>query len=337
MPPQHYVHARCFGRGTGSGQTITDGAIPVSRAIPDRVDDASRQASLTTTRALRRMAAICALGLLAFALLDLAGSRAGAQTDDTGGNSTVTTTADAPAQRSPDRIADAERAERQADGDQLEITLDSGEDNSATQSLTIVLLLAVISLVPTMLVLLTSFTRIMIILGLTRNALSLQGIPPNQVLIGLSLFLTMFVMTPVLTEINDDALQPLLDGDISQEEAFDRGMEPLHEFMASHVREDDLALFTGLSGAEPASPDDVALTTLIPAFVISELRAGFIIGFLIFVPFLVVDIVVSSTLMSMGMVMLPPVIISLPFKLLLFVAVDGWALLIETVVTSFGT
>lgn len=284
------------------------------------------------------MLLVLVLGLVAFALLDLVGGRqAGAQDGGTE-PTTVPTTAPAPELRIPDRIEDAERAERQTGGDnQLTLGLDDGDGNSATQSLTIVLLLAVITLVPTMLVLLTSFTRIIIILGLTRNALSLQGIPPNQVLIGLSLFLTMFVMTPVLTEINDDALQPLLDGDITQEEAFDRGMEPLHEFMLSHVREDDLALFTELSGTQPAQPEDVALTTLIPAFVISELRAGFIVGFLIFIPFLVVDIVVSSTLMSMGMVMLPPVIISLPFKLLLFVAVDGWALLIQTVVTSFGT
>jgi flagellar biosynthetic protein FliP len=258
-----------------------------------------------------------------FVLLVGAGGRAGAQ-DDPGTGTRV-----------PDRIADIERAERQ--GDELTVGLDDTEGSGATQSLTLVLLLAVIALVPAMLVLLTSFTRIIIILGLTRNALSLQGVPPNQVLIGLSLFLTMFVMAPVLGEINDDALQPLLDGEISQEEAFDRGMEPLHEFMLTQVREDDLHMFTELAGDDVATPDDVPLTTLIPAFVIGELRAGFIVGFLIFVPFLVVDIVVSSTLMSMGMVMLPPVIISLPFKLLLFVAVDGWALLIETVVTSFAT
>jgi len=224
-----------------------------------------------------------------------------------------------------------------ADFGDLNIAIGDQDQESASQSLTVVLLLTVLALAPTLLILVTSFTRIIIVLGITRNPLSLQGIPPNQVLIGLALFLSLFVMAPVLTEINDEALQPLLAEEISQTEAFDRGMEPLRIFMLEQVREEDLAAFVEMAGDRPATADDVALTTLIPAFVMSELRAGFIIGFLVFIPFLIIDIVVSGTLMSMGMVMLPPVVISLPFKLLLFVIVDGWALLVPTLVTSFAT
>lgn len=210
-------------------------------------------------------------------------------------------------------------------------------DGGSSQPLTIVLVLTVLALAPALLIMMTAFTRIIIVLGITRNALALQGIPPNQVLIGLGLFLTMFVMAPVLSEINDEAIQPLLDEEISQSEAFDRGLEPLRGFMLEQVRDADLEMFVDMSGDDPNSPDDVSLTTLIPAYVLSELRAGFIIGFLVFVPFLVIDIVVSATLMSMGMVMLPPVVISLPFKLLLFVIADGWALLVPTLVSSFST
>lgn len=217
----------------------------------------------------------------------------------------------------------------------LTVTVDDGEGGSS-QPLTIVLVISVLALAPALLIMLTAFTRIIIVLGITRNALSLQGIPPNQVLIGLSLFLTIFVMAPVLNEANDVALQPLLDDEISQTEAFELGLEPFRTFMLEQVREADLEMFVDLADDDPATPDDVSLTTLIPAYVLSELRAGFIIGFLVFVPFLVIDIVVSATLMSMGMVMLPPVVISLPFKLLLFVIADGWSLLVPTLVTSFA-
>ena len=218
----------------------------------------------------------------------------------------------------------------------LTVTVDDGEGGSS-QPLTIVLVITVLALAPTLLIMLTAFTRIIIVLGITRNALSLQGIPPNQVLIGLSLFLTIFVMAPVFDEANEVALQPLLAEEISQSEAFERGLEPFRTFMLEQVREADLEMFIDMSDADPASPEDVSLTSLIPAYVLSELRAGFIIGFLVFVPFLVIDIVVSATLMSMGMVMLPPVVISLPFKLLLFVIADGWSLLVPTLVTSFST
>ena len=220
---------------------------------------------------------------------------------------------------------------------EINLTGKNGEGSSSSQPLVIVLLLTVIALAPAMLILITSFTRIVIVLGLTRNALNLQGVPPNQVLIGLALFLTLFVMGPVFTKVNDQALQPFLKGKIEQGEAFERGLRPFRTFMFDHARESDVALFMKLSGEEkPKNEDDVPTTTLIPAFVISELRAAFLIGFVIFVPFLVIDMVTSAALMSMGMVMLPPVIISLPFKLLLFVVVDGWSLITTALVGSYG-
>jgi flagellar biosynthetic protein FliP len=208
---------------------------------------------------------------------------------------------------------------------------------SATSSpLSIVLLLTLISIVPALLILMTSFTRIVIVLGLTRNALNLNGVPPNQVLIGLALFLTLFVMGPVFSAVNHDAIQPYMKGEITQSQAFDKGMQPMRGFMLKQTRQKDIALFVKMSGdPKPKSPDKLATTTLIPAFVISELRAAFIIGFVIFIPFLVIDMVVSATLMSMGMVMLPPVLISLPFKLLLFVVMDGWLLVVQSLVKSF--
>lgn len=205
-----------------------------------------------------------------------------------------------------------------------------------SQPISLVLLLGSMSLLPGMLIMVTAFTRIVIVMGLTRSALGTQGTPPNQVLIGLSLFLTLFVMGPALSQANEEAVQPFLKGTITQGEAFDKGIEPFREFMLKQVREQDLALFVELSGKPaPKNEADVPLTTLIPAYTISELRAAFLIGFIIFVPFLVIDLVVSAALSAMGMAMLPPSLVSLPFKLLLFVAVDGWALLVESLVRSF--
>jgi flagellar biosynthetic protein FliP len=213
------------------------------------------------------------------------------------------------------------------------VDTDGSTEDSAVS---IVVVLTALALVPTVLIVATSFTRIVIVLGLTRNALGLQGVPPNQVLIGLAVFLTLFVMAPTLSEANDEALQPYLDGEIEFGEAYDLGVEPFREFMLSQVREEDLMMFIDMSPeAEPATPEEVPLTTLAPAFIVSELRAAFIIGFIIFIPFLVVDMIVSATLMAMGMVMLPPVVISLPFKILLFVMVDGWFLLVPTLLRSF--
>lgn len=217
-----------------------------------------------------------------------------------------------------------------------EVTISVDSENGAlSQTVTIILLLTVAAVAPGILLLTTAFTRFAIVLGLTRNAIGVQTIPPSQVLIGLSLVLTVFVMGPIFGKINDEALQPMLNGDIEQGDAIEAGYEPLREFMLAQTREEDLRLFMNLSSQEkPETADEVSATTLIPAFVISELRTAFIIGFIIFVPFLVIDLIVSAVLMSMGMVMLPPVFISLPLKLLIFVLVDGWALIIGSVVQS---
>ncbi len=203
-------------------------------------------------------------------------------------------------------------------------------------SLQILVLLTVLTLAPAILIMLTSFTRIVIVLSFVRSALGSQQVPPNQVLIGLALFLTFFVMAPALGAANEQALQPYLRGEISQQVALDRAAVPFREFMLKQTREKDLALFTALAKAKrPANPSEVPMLVLIPAFTISELKTAFEIGFLIYVPFLVIDMVVASVLMSMGMLMLPPVMISLPFKLLLFVMVDGWNLVIGSLLRSF--
>lgn len=203
-------------------------------------------------------------------------------------------------------------------------------------SIQILLLLTVLTLAPSILIMMTSFTRIIIILSFLRNALGTQQMPPNQVLIGLALFLTLFIMTPVGTEINDKAFQPYVNGAITQQAAFDKSSEIIKGFMFKHTRSKDLALFVTLSGSKgPVEKEKLPLTVVIPAFLISELKTAFQIGFLIYIPFLVVDMVVSSTLMSMGMMMLPPVMISLPFKILLFIMVDGWNLVTQSIVSSF--
>jgi len=210
-------------------------------------------------------------------------------------------------------------------------------DEGPSSAIVLLLSLTVLAVAPALLLMVTSFTKIIVVLSITRNALGLQGVPPNQVLAGLAIFLSLFVMSPVLTLVNTDALQPYLDGTISFGEAFDLGRVPLEEFMLANTRPEELALMVQVSSeAPPATPADVSLTTLVPAFILSELRAAFIIGFVIFLPFLIIDMVVSSSLMSVGMIMLPPVLVSLPFKLLLFVLVDGWALIISSVVGSYG-
>lgn len=216
----------------------------------------------------------------------------------------------------------------------IAISVDS-ESGALSNTVIIILLLTVGAVAPSILLLMTSFTRFIIVLGLTRNAIGVQSIPPSQVLIGLAMFLTVFVMGPVFSEVNEVAVQPLLHGEIGQAEAMSAGYEPFREFMLAQTRDDDLRLFMDLSDQEqPTDAHDVPASTLVPAFIISELRTAFIIGFVIFVPFLIIDLIVAAVLMSMGMVMLPPVFISLPLKLLLFVLVDGWALLIGSVVES---
>jgi flagellar biosynthetic protein FliP len=197
--------------------------------------------------------------------------------------------------------------------------------------------ITLLSVAPALLLMMTSFTKIFVVLAMTRNALSLPSIPPNQVLAGLALFLSLFIMAPVIGDINAIGVQPYLDGTLTFTDALSVGSGPLRDFMLANTREEDLALMTRAADEpNPDNPEAVPLLTLIPAFMISELRAAFIIGFVIFVPFLVIDLVVAAALMSMGMMMLPPVMISLPFKILLFVLVDGWGLIITSLISSYG-
>ncbi|PYZ98029.1 flagellar biosynthetic protein FliP [Alteribacter lacisalsi] len=212
----------------------------------------------------------------------------------------------------------------------------SDDPANLTSTVQLLLLLTVLALAPSILILMTCFTRVIIVLSFVRSGLATQQMPPNQVLIGLALFITFFIMAPVLSEINEEALQPMFDGEITQEEAFEAAAHPIKSFMAQHTREKDLALFMGYQGLDrPETIEDIPLTALVPAFAISELKTAFQIGFMIFVPFLIIDMVVASVLMSMGMMMLPPVMIALPFKILLFVMVDGWHLVIRSLLLSF--
>lgn len=212
---------------------------------------------------------------------------------------------------------------------------DSGPQEVAT-GLQLLVLLTVLSLVPAILVMTTSFIRIVIVLSFTRSALGVSQLPPNQVLMGLALFLTVFVMAPVWQRVNDDALQPYLRGELSTQAAYDQGIEPARQFMFRQTREKDLALFVRLARLpQPGNQSDIPTHVLIPSFIISELKTGFQMGFLILMPFLIIDMVVSSALMSMGMMMLPPATISLPFKVLLFVLTDGWHLIARSLVMSF--
>ncbi|MCR6653607.1 MAG: flagellar type III secretion system pore protein FliP [Cellvibrionaceae bacterium] len=212
---------------------------------------------------------------------------------------------------------------------------DGSEDYTVT--LQILLLMTALSFLPAMLMMMTSFTRIIIVFSILRQALGLQQSPSNQILIGLSLFLTFFIMTPVLDKVNEQAVQPYINEQITARQALEIGRKPFHDFMMAQTRESDLELFFRISGRPPvAGPDDVPFSVLMPAFITSELKTAFQIGFIIFIPFLVIDIVVASVLMAMGMMMLSPLIISLPFKIMLFVLVDGWGLIIGTLAASFG-
>ncbi|MET0955426.1 MAG: flagellar type III secretion system pore protein FliP [Cryobacterium sp.] len=212
----------------------------------------------------------------------------------------------------------------------------NGPDGAPSSAIVTLIGITLLSVAPALLLMMTSFTKIFVVLAMTRNALALPSIPPNQVLAGLALFLSLFIMAPILTDINNDALQPYLNGSMTFDDAVTAGSGPLRTFMLAHTREEDLALMVRASDQpNPANTAAVSLLTLIPAFMISELRAAFIIGFVIFIPFLVIDLVVSAALMSMGMMMLPPVMISLPFKILLFILVDGWGLIITTLVNSY--
>lgn len=215
--------------------------------------------------------------------------------------------------------------------------IDTQNPQNVSAAIQILLFVTVLSLAPAILVMVTSFTRVIVVLSLLRTAIGIPQLPPNQVLIGLALFLTAFVMAPAIKQINDEAIQPYLSGTISQQEAFNRGESPLRAFMFKQTREQDLGLFLKLSGsAKPDNRDDVPTYVLVPAFTISELKTAFQMGFVMFIPFLIIDLIISSALLSMGMMMLPPVVVSLPFKILLFVLVDGWYLIVGSLVGSFA-
>lgn len=217
----------------------------------------------------------------------------------------------------------------------LSVTV-NGDNGNLSSTLRILITLTLIALAPTLIIMLTSFTRIIIVLHFTRNALNTQTAPSNQILIGLALFLTFFIMNPVITQINEEAIKPLDAGIITQEEALEKGMAPLRQFMYKQTQVKDVKLFMDIAGEEWTDDlEQIPNAVLIPSFIISELRTAFIIGFIIYIPFIVIDMVVASTLMSMGMMMLPPTTISMPFKILLFVLADGWNLVIGNLVRTF--
>lgn len=218
-----------------------------------------------------------------------------------------------------------------------QMTIGFGDDLTLTErAVQLVALITVLSLAPSILIMVTSFTRIIVVLSLLRSALGLQTSPPNTVMVSLALFLTAFIMAPTFQEAYETGIQPLTEGSIELPEAFELASQPFHLFMRQHVREADLELFIDMANQpRPETPEDLSLRILVPAFMISELRRGFEIGFLIYLPFIIIDLVVASILMSMGMMMLPPVVISLPFKLIFFVLVDGWNLITGSLVKSF--
>jgi flagellar biosynthetic protein FliP len=219
------------------------------------------------------------------------------------------------------------------------ISVEVGQSNNPKDlsvTLQIVLLMTILTLAPSIVMMLTSFTRIVVVLSFVRQAMGTQQMPPSQLIVGLALILTIFIMAPVANVIHRDAIKPYLDGKISQSETYERAVKPLREFMLKQTQEKDIALFVKFAGSErPKGPDDLPIHVLIPAFIISELRIAFQISFIVFIPFLIIDMVVASVLMSMGMMMLPPVMVALPFKILLFVLVDGWYLLVKSLVSSF--
>ncbi|GMV81924.1 MAG: flagellar biosynthetic protein FliP [Planctomycetota bacterium] len=233
--------------------------------------------------------------------------------------------------------AGAEESKPAGNTPNLELNLGAkGDAQTVSVSMKIVVLMTLLSVAPALLVMMTAFTRIVIVLSFLRHALATQQVPPNMVLIGLSLFMTMFVMAPIWERVHQDAYKPYMEGKIGNEEAMEKALVPMRDFMGRQTRQSDLALFLELSHApEPQSFDEIKTTTLIPAFILSELRTAFHMGFLIFLPFVIIDLVVASVLMALGMVMLPPAMIALPIKLLLFVMADGWHLVIRSLVVSF--
>ncbi len=292
-------------------------------------------------RVLCRLLALAAFGV---ALLCLTGL---------GGSASAAAHADTPASISPvsARLVDARPvsadlvAARPLTDDTSSTSASSSDPvtvnvnkNKPSSTVTILLLVTLLGVAPSLLLLVTSFTKIFVVLSITRNALGLQSVPPNQVLAGLSLFLSLFVMQPVLEKVNNLGIQPYLHGTKSQSVAFKDGMAPLRQFMLAHTRKEEIALMLRAGNLpNPSSAAHLQLTTIIPAFVLSELRSAMIIGFVVYIPFVIIDLVVASSLMSLGMMMLPPVSVSLPFKLLLFVMVDGWGLVVTSLVSSYRT
>lgn len=272
---------------------------------------------------------LCLLFVVGILYLGFPMSAQATTSDLTGTTDTRTNINEPGASNSPEELAEVNIA------DNLTITFDKGNGELAG-SLRILITLTAIALAPILIILLTSFTRIVIVLHFTRTALNTQTSPPNQVIIGLALFLTFFIMQPVITQINETAIKPFDKGVITQEEALEIGLEPLREFMYEQTQAKDARLFMEISKQEwDGTLENIPTSVLIPSFIISELRTAFIIGFLIYIPFIVIDMVVASTLMSMGMMMLPPTTISLPFKILLFVLADGWNLIIGSLVKTF--
>jgi flagellar biosynthetic protein FliP len=277
--------------------------------------------SAAPARRAARYTAVALLALFAALVIVLAGSAPGHATPF-------------PPVDPVDPVPPADPANPGDNGLSVEINGPNGTPSSAVVTLLGITLLTV---APSLLLMMSSFTKIFVVLAMTRNALALPSIPPNQVLAGLALFLSFFIMGPVLGQINADAVQPYMDGEITFQQAYETAAGPIQQWMLQFTREEDIALMTRAAGLDnPGTPEDVPLTTLIPAFMISELRAAFIIGFVIFIPFLVIDLVISAALMSMGMMMLPPVMISLPFKILLFILVDGWGLIITALIGSYA-
>jgi flagellar biosynthetic protein FliP len=248
--------------------------------------------------------------------------------------SAVSTTIQLPA--APSDPTGPKGPKQKSDSTEVNVNL-SGMTNKPSTSVSVILTMTLLSLLPAIVLTCTSFTKILVVLGLTRNALGLQQSPPNQVLAGLALFLSLFIMTPVLTAMNHDGLKPYMDGTKTSTQAWQDGSKPLKAFMLKNTDDEQLQLLTNVAKRDlPKNRADVPFVTLVPAFVLSELKQAFIIGFIVFIPFLVIDFVVSGALMALGMMMMPPVMVSLPFKLLLFVLVDGWGLLIKSLVASYG-
>ncbi|GIH81030.1 flagellar type III secretion system pore protein FliP [Planobispora longispora] len=294
---------------------------------------------------MKRIFSLAVVGLATFGTLALGSASASAATQPASVSASTTTTAASAATALQGTVSaplaspkpDTKGPKGPTGPGVDDITIDlNGVNGKPSQSIVLMLGLTVLSVAPAILLLCTSFTKIFVVLSITRNALGLSNVPPNQVLAGLAIFISLFIMGPVASQVNDNAIQPYLKGEKSVSEAVAAAEPSVREFLTKHTRKDDLALFTKVSGsAKPANAQAVPMTTLIPAFVLSELRAAFIIGFVIYVPFLIIDLVISAALMSMGMMMLPPVTVAMPFKLLLFVLVNGWGLIVTSLVGSY--